>query len=51
MSIENASLHETVERQAVTDELTGLANLRAFHSILEREIERSRRFDSAARRW
>ena len=31
VSIENASLHETVERQAVTDELTGLANLRAFH--------------------
>ena len=35
VSIENATLHETVERQAVTDELTGLANLRAFHSILE----------------
>jgi diguanylate cyclase (GGDEF)-like protein len=45
VSIENASLHETVERQAVTDELTGLANTRAFHSILEREIERARRFD------
>ena len=44
VSIENATLHETVERQAVTDELTGLANLRAFHSILESEIERSRRF-------
>ncbi len=46
VSIENASLHETVERQAVTDELTGLANTRAFHSILEREIERARRFES-----
>ena len=46
VSIENASLHETVERQAVTDELTGLANVRAFHSILDREIERSRRFES-----
>jgi diguanylate cyclase (GGDEF)-like protein len=44
VSIENASLHETVERQAVTDELTGLANPRAFHTILEGEIERSRRF-------
>ena len=44
VSIENATLHETVERQAVTDELTGLANLRAFHSILQSEIERSRRF-------
>jgi len=46
VSIENASLHETVERQAVTDELTGLANARAFRSILEREIERSRRFET-----
>jgi diguanylate cyclase (GGDEF)-like protein len=46
VSIENASLHETVERQAVTDELTGLANARAFRSILVREIERSRRFQS-----
>jgi diguanylate cyclase (GGDEF)-like protein len=46
VSIENASLHEAVERQAVTDELTGLANVRAFSSILEREIERSRRFDT-----
>jgi diguanylate cyclase (GGDEF)-like protein len=46
VSIENASLHETVGRQAVTDELTGLANARAFRSILDREIERSRRFQS-----
>jgi diguanylate cyclase (GGDEF)-like protein len=46
VSIENASLHETVERQAVTDELTGLANMRAFQTTLEREIERSRRFQS-----
>ena len=46
VSIENATLHETVERQAVTDELTGLANLRAFQTILESEIERSRRFNT-----
>jgi diguanylate cyclase (GGDEF)-like protein len=46
VSIENASLHETVGRQAVTDELTGLANARAFRLILDREIERSRRFQS-----
>jgi diguanylate cyclase (GGDEF)-like protein len=44
VSIENASLHDTIERQAVTDELTGLANFRALGSILTREIERSRRF-------
>ena len=46
VSIENASLHETVGRQAVTDELTGLANARALRSILDREVERSRRFQS-----
>jgi diguanylate cyclase (GGDEF)-like protein len=46
VSIENAALHETVERQAVTDELTGLANVRAFQTILEREIERARRFNT-----
>jgi GGDEF domain-containing protein len=46
VSIENATLHKKVERQAVTDELTGLANLRAFHSILEGEIERARRFNT-----
>jgi diguanylate cyclase (GGDEF)-like protein len=46
VSIENASLHEAVERQAVTDELTGLANVRAFLSTLDREIERGRRFDT-----
>jgi diguanylate cyclase (GGDEF)-like protein len=46
VSIENASLHEAVERQAVTDELTGLANVRAFFSALDRELERGRRFDT-----
>jgi diguanylate cyclase (GGDEF)-like protein len=46
VSIENATLHKKVERQAVTDELTGLANQRAFHSILEGEIERARRFQT-----
>jgi diguanylate cyclase (GGDEF)-like protein len=45
VSIENASLHEAVERQAVTDELTGLANVRAFTATLDREIERGRRFE------
>jgi diguanylate cyclase (GGDEF)-like protein len=46
VSIENAGLHEAVERQAVTDELTGLANVRAFTQILDMELERSRRFDT-----
>ena len=47
VSIENASLHSAVQRQAVTDELTGLANVRALHAILEREIERARRFGNS----
>jgi diguanylate cyclase (GGDEF)-like protein len=44
VSIENVDLHELVRVQAVTDELTGLANLRHFHETLDSEIERSRRF-------
>ena len=46
VSIENANLHETVQRQAVTDELTGLSNLRRFEEALGTEIERSRRYSS-----
>lgn len=45
VSLENVGLHETVERQAVTDELTGLANRRRFQETLAREVERARRFD------
>jgi diguanylate cyclase (GGDEF)-like protein len=45
VSIENADLHETVQRQALTDELTGLSNLRHFDDQLTGEIERSRRFN------
>jgi diguanylate cyclase (GGDEF)-like protein len=44
VSIENVDLHETVQRQAVTDELTSLYNVRHFHDRLDDEIERSRRF-------
>lgn len=45
VSIENVGLHETVERQAVTDELTGLSNRRRFQEALQTEVERSRRFN------
>ena len=45
ISLENVSLHETVQRQAVTDELTGLDNHRCFQGTLSAEIERARRFD------
>ena len=45
VSIENVDLHETVQRQAVTDELTGLFNHRRFQEVMAVEIERARRFD------
>jgi len=45
ISIENVALHETVQRQAATDELTGLYNLRRFQEALAQEVERSKRFD------
>lgn len=42
-SIENVDLHERIERQAVTDPLTGLANRRRFEARLVEEVERARR--------
>jgi diguanylate cyclase (GGDEF)-like protein len=45
VSLENVGLHETVERQATTDELTGLANRRQFQESLASEVERARRFE------
>jgi diguanylate cyclase (GGDEF)-like protein len=47
ISLENVSLHETVQRQAVTDELTGLDNHRRFQGTLSSEIERARRFEQS----
>jgi diguanylate cyclase (GGDEF)-like protein len=44
VSVENVDLHEQVRRQAVTDELTGLANHRRFQEALAQELERARRF-------
>jgi diguanylate cyclase (GGDEF)-like protein len=44
VSIENVDLHETVQRQAVTDELTGLFNHRRFQEVMAIEVERARRF-------
>ena len=43
---EEEELLQYLAGQAVTDELTGLANLRAFMNRLEQEIERSRRFST-----
>lgn len=47
VSVENTDLHQTVQRQAVTDELTGLWNVRHLHDVLDNELERARRFNSS----
>ena len=44
VAIERANEHQNVELQSVTDELTGLYNVRQFHLNLHGEVERSRRF-------
>lgn len=43
-SVENLALHELVSQQAITDELTGLANKRAFGDLIEKEAARAERF-------
>jgi diguanylate cyclase (GGDEF)-like protein len=45
LSIENVDLHELVQRQAVTDDLTGLFNHRRFQEVVTAEVERARRFE------
>jgi diguanylate cyclase (GGDEF)-like protein len=47
VSVENVGLHETVERQAITDELTGLSNRRRFTETMAAEVERSKRFETS----
>ena len=44
VSLENLELHERVQRQAVTDGLTGLLNHRSFHEAIVSEAERAKRF-------
>jgi diguanylate cyclase (GGDEF)-like protein len=44
IAIENERLHRTVKRQAITDELTQLANRRRFTETLAVEIRRAERF-------
>jgi diguanylate cyclase (GGDEF)-like protein len=43
IAVENARLHDVVQRQAVTDELTGLVNRRRFMTALEHELGRTSR--------
>jgi len=44
LALENVDLHEQVSRQAVTDELTGLANHGRFQELLSAEAEQVRRY-------
>ena len=44
-SVENVALHELVSEQAVTDDLTGLANKRAFREVMAKEAARAGRFE------
>ena len=44
LALENVNLHLQVSRQAVTDELTGLANHRRFQELLALEMEQVRRY-------
>jgi diguanylate cyclase (GGDEF)-like protein len=43
IALENARLHDLVQRQAITDDLTGLVNRRRFLEVLETEVERAAR--------
>jgi diguanylate cyclase (GGDEF)-like protein len=44
LALENIELHFQVRRQAVTDELTGLANHGRFQALLDAEVEQVRRY-------
>ena len=45
IALENARLHGIVQRQAITDELTELANRRYFMQTLDTELRRAERFE------
>lgn len=47
LALENVDLHFQVRRQAVTDELTGLANHGRFQELLDAEVEQVRRYGQA----
>jgi diguanylate cyclase (GGDEF)-like protein len=45
LALENVDLHHQVQRQAVTDELTGLANHGRFQELLSAEMDQVRRYE------
>jgi diguanylate cyclase (GGDEF)-like protein len=46
IALENARLHALVQRQAITDDLTGLVNRRRFLEALDNEVEQAARLGS-----
>jgi diguanylate cyclase (GGDEF)-like protein len=46
VALENARLHRIVERQALVDDVTGLANRRRAEEALAAELSRAERFES-----
>jgi diguanylate cyclase (GGDEF)-like protein len=46
VALDNARLHRIVERQALVDGLTGLANRRQCEEALRTEVSRARRFET-----
>ena len=47
IALENARFVERINQLIITDDLTGLFNVRHFHSLLDYEIERASRFRTA----
>lgn len=45
VAIQNAQMYEEKQRLAITDSLTGLYNRRFFFTVLENEVERSKRYE------
>lgn len=47
LALKNGVEHQKVQELAITDELTGLHNRRAFHDALDRELQRSKRYQKS----
>ncbi len=45
-ALENVRLNETLKELVITDSLTGLANVRHFHDVLDNQLEMTRRYHS-----
>jgi diguanylate cyclase (GGDEF)-like protein len=44
LALNNAMEHQRIQELAITDDLTGLYNRRAFHNALNKELRRSKRY-------